>query len=55
MVSEMHIHNNIIEIIHNPLYMRMVRLLLELEFHLYLQADNSNNVCSKRMENEDTN
>ena len=29
-------------------------LILEFEFHLDLQADSSNNVCSKRMENEDT-
>ena len=29
--------------------------LLECECHLDLQADSSNNVCSKRMENEDTN
>ena len=29
--------------------------LLEFECHLDLQADSSNNVCNKRMENEDTN
>ena len=29
--------------------------ILEFEFHLDLQVDSSNNVCSKRMENEDTN
>ena len=28
--------------------------ILEFEFHLDLQTDSSNNVCSKRMENEDT-
>ena len=30
-------------------------ILLELEFHLDLQVDISNNVCSRRKENEDTN
>ena len=29
--------------------------ILEFEFHLDLQTDSSNNVCNKRMENEDTN
>ena len=29
--------------------------ILEFEFHLYLQEDSSNNVCSERMENEDKN
>ena len=29
--------------------------ILEFECHLYLQADSSNNVCSKIMDNEDTN
>ena len=29
--------------------------VLEFKFHLDLQVDSSNNVCKKRMDNEDTN
>ena len=31
------------------------QIVLEFECHLDIQADSSNNVYSKRMENEDTN